>query len=420
MCCFATSPAGCSSTPTCAPSPMRPRSHRGLQLWRHPARRPRRQLVGKHGLAGIEVVATDPAESFRAGLSPHLDHARRVADPFHVVRVADRCVDQVRRRIQNQRWDITAASMAALPDPRAAPHRQPTPRPAWLGWDAVGLRIGDPHDELLGAWLAKESVRDVYLADTPADAATVLDKAIVGCAAADVAEIRSLGNTLKPWRTEILAHHDCGASNGPTEGLNLCVKKVKRCKHGFRSFENYRFASCFTPAASQAQTTPATAHPNRLSPLRRVEPPIRCPEPHDADRLPTTCHPYLADRIRRAWPPRGARRRRRRRSWRPSNGCATSDSHRDRDRGQDREAAGCCSLGGDAAAGQRAHQCRGGEAVGTLEGCGYGDAVTQQRWARPQGERQEAGDDKGDPRASLPCLLCRAGCFDGARRSPCP
>lgn len=28
-----------------------------------------------------------------------------------------------------------------------------------------GLRAGDPNDELLGAWLAEESVRDVCLAD---------------------------------------------------------------------------------------------------------------------------------------------------------------------------------------------------------------------------------------------------------------
>ncbi len=48
------------------------------------------------------MVATDLAESFRAGLFPHLDHARRVADPFHVVRVADRCADKVRRRVQNE------------------------------------------------------------------------------------------------------------------------------------------------------------------------------------------------------------------------------------------------------------------------------------------------------------------------------
>jgi hypothetical protein len=29
----------------------------------------------------------------------------------------------------------------------------------------LGLRVGDPEDEVLGAWLAKESFRDIYLAD---------------------------------------------------------------------------------------------------------------------------------------------------------------------------------------------------------------------------------------------------------------
>ncbi|HSH59567.1 MAG TPA: transposase [Acidimicrobiales bacterium] len=53
-------------------------------------------------------------------------------------------------------------------------------------------------------------------------------------------QIVSLGTTLARWRSEILAHHDTGASSGPTAGLNLCVKKVKRCGHGFRRFEHYR------------------------------------------------------------------------------------------------------------------------------------------------------------------------------------
>ncbi len=48
------------------------------------------------------MVATDLAESFRAGLSPHLEHARRVADPFHVVRAGNRCLDKVRRRVQKE------------------------------------------------------------------------------------------------------------------------------------------------------------------------------------------------------------------------------------------------------------------------------------------------------------------------------
>jgi hypothetical protein len=50
----------------------------------------------------------------------------------------------------------------------------------------------------------------------------------------------SLGKTLKRWHKEILNHHRTGASNGPTEGLNPCVKRVKRCGHGFNSFRHYR------------------------------------------------------------------------------------------------------------------------------------------------------------------------------------
>jgi transposase len=192
-------------------------------------------------LKNISTVATDLAESFRAGLSPHLDHARRVADPFHVVRVGNRCVDKVRRRVQTE----TLRHRGRKHDPLYRIRKLLLTGAERLNEPGnermlLGLRVGDPHDEVLGAWLAKESVRDVYLTDDPADAAVLLDKTIAGCADDPVLEVQSLGRTLAAWRTEILNHHRTGASNGPTEGLNLCVKKVKRAGHGFRSFEHYR------------------------------------------------------------------------------------------------------------------------------------------------------------------------------------
>jgi transposase len=62
-----------------------------------------RWLSGKDDafLSGIATVACDLHEGYRSGLHPHLDHARQVADPFHVVAAANRCVDHVRRRVQN-------------------------------------------------------------------------------------------------------------------------------------------------------------------------------------------------------------------------------------------------------------------------------------------------------------------------------
>jgi transposase len=219
-------------------------------------------------LAGIKVVATDLAESFRAGLSPHLDHARRVAGPFHVVRVGNRCLDTVRRRVQQE----TLAHRGRKDDPLYRIRKvmlTGAERVDQRGLDRMllGLRLGDPRDEVLGAWLAKESVRDVYLAIRRRDAAVLLDKTIAGCLADDVPEIVSLGKTLKSWRAEILAHHSTGASNGPTEGLNLLVKKVKRCGHGFRRFEHYRLRVLLH--------TGGITWPTRPSP-----PPIRTRRPH--------------------------------------------------------------------------------------------------------------------------------------------
>jgi transposase len=33
---------------------------------------------------------------------------------------------------------------------------------------------------------------------------------------------------------------NAGISNGPTEAINLLIRKIKRVGHGFRNFNNYR------------------------------------------------------------------------------------------------------------------------------------------------------------------------------------
>jgi hypothetical protein len=60
------------------------------------------------------------------------------------------------------------------------------------------------------------------------------------------------------WRTEIINHHTTGTSNGPTEGLNLLVKEVKRAGHGLRSFDNYRLRILLH---AEGSTWPATGPP---------------------------------------------------------------------------------------------------------------------------------------------------------------
>jgi len=104
----------------------------------------------------------------------------------------------------------------------------------------LGLRVGDPHDEVLGAWLAKESVRDMYLTDDPADAAVLPDKAIAGCAPMTSPRSSRAENTRRVAHRDPQIpprHQRVQRTHRRPEPL---VKKVKRAGHGFRSLEHYR------------------------------------------------------------------------------------------------------------------------------------------------------------------------------------
>ncbi len=211
---------------------------------------------------GVEVVALDLTDTYRAGLSPHLAHAKKVADPFHVTRVANRMLDQVRRRVQNE----TLGHRGRKHDPLFRVRKlliKGEERLDDRGREKLmaALRVGDPFDEVLGAWMAKEAVRAVYSEPDPEAAAVLLDHAIAACAADDVPEIRTMGRTLSRWHEEILNHHRTGASNGPTEGMNFCAKQVKRAGRGFSNFSHYRLRVLLNAGGV---TWPTTIRPPRI------------------------------------------------------------------------------------------------------------------------------------------------------------
>ena len=94
---------------------------------------------------------------------------------------------------------------------------------------------------MTAAWWCAQRLRDVYRAASPEQGrqrgATVLE-ALLSC---PVPELVRLGRTLRSWRNEWLAYFDtAGASNGPTEAMNLLIDKIRRLGHGFRNYDNYR------------------------------------------------------------------------------------------------------------------------------------------------------------------------------------
>lgn len=175
------------------------------------------------------------------GVATKLPKATLVVDPFHVIALANRAIDQVRRRVQNQTLGHRGHSGDPLYEIRRlllrGVERHTERSRARL---EAGLAVGDPTDEVLDALLAKESLRSMYAADTRTEAACRLDAFMDECKSSAAPELHRLARTVSRWRIEILARHATDASNGPTEAVNLVVKKVVRVAHGFRNFTNFR------------------------------------------------------------------------------------------------------------------------------------------------------------------------------------
>ena len=193
-------------------------------------------------LAQVGTVALDPWRGYASALVTPLGHARVVVDHFHAIKLANTVVDQVRRRTQQ----ATLGHRGRKNDPLYRIRKLLlTAAEQLTGRGRVrlraGLGVGDLTGEVAAAWQGKELLRAVYAAAGMAAARAALERFYHWCDGVQIPELSRLARTVKVWEAEILAFHATdGCSNGPTEAMNLLVKKVKRVGHGFRNFGNYR------------------------------------------------------------------------------------------------------------------------------------------------------------------------------------
>ena len=193
-------------------------------------------------LAAVERVALDPYRGYYNALVSGLDAPEVVVDAFHIVRLGNVMVDDVRRRVQQQ----TLGHRGHKHDPLYGIRRlllTGEERLTQRGRDriAAGLAAGDRDDEVWYAWTVKEQLRAVYRADDEDAARAALADFYDVAAAADIPEADRLARTIRRWEDAVLAYYSSdGLSNARTEAVNGLMKKIKRVGHGFRNLRNYR------------------------------------------------------------------------------------------------------------------------------------------------------------------------------------
>jgi transposase len=228
---------------------------------------------------GIEVVAVDPSAPFAAALRQVLPHATLVVDHWHLHRLGNLMLTQVRQRVTQQvhghrgrkRNDSWAYRRLLLRGARHLSEQQ------WRRLQAL-FAGDDPTSEIQAAWAGKELLRQV-LDPLPASRGPLvvdprrdpdltsrgaaaglrpyeirarLDRFYSLAAEADVPELERLAGTIETWWPAIEAYLDLRITNARTEGYNRKIKQIKRVACGFRNQQSYERRIMLNNAATAA------------------------------------------------------------------------------------------------------------------------------------------------------------------------
>ncbi|HLW96504.1 MAG TPA: ISL3 family transposase [Solirubrobacteraceae bacterium] len=209
----------------------------GRIVWCAPGRNAQ-TLQGFFDLLGdrrhsIRAVSIDMSGGYEKAIRDSLPQAEVCFDPFHVIRLAQRAVDQVRR----DQWN--------------AHERSHTPKGRWIKgtrWSllkspekqsieqlALLADVQAANKPLYRAFLLKEELRVLYQLERPQLAPTHLDAWLAWASRSRLDPFKKLARTIRAHRDGILAAIRLGLNNGRLEALNSRIRLISHRSFGFHS-----------------------------------------------------------------------------------------------------------------------------------------------------------------------------------------
>jgi transposase len=179
--------------------------------------------------AKIEAVACDMSAAYWSAVLKHLPKAALVFDHFHVIKLVNEKIDDLRRALQREA-DILGRKYLKgtryllltgaenVPEDKAAALRE-------------ALRFNEP---LSVAYYLKEDLRALWSQPTLAQMRRHLDSWCKRALESGIQQMIAMAKTLRMHATGILNYFHHSVSTGKLEGINNKIKTLKRKAYGFR------------------------------------------------------------------------------------------------------------------------------------------------------------------------------------------
>ncbi len=188
--------------------------------------------------AKIEAVATDMSPAYIEAVTAHLPGARLVFDRFHVIKLYNDKLSELRRAMYHELKDsmqkdvLKGARWLLLKRPENLDPARKEPQRL-----QEALQLNEP---LARAYYLKDELNELWEQDDEGAAQALLMEWITYAESSGIRMLQSFAKTLRLHAFGILAYYDYPISTGPLEGTNNKIKTMKRQAYGYRDQEFFR------------------------------------------------------------------------------------------------------------------------------------------------------------------------------------
>jgi len=188
--------------------------------------------------ARVKAVAIDMSAAYINALQEHLPTATIVFDHFHVVKLFNEKLSDLRRDVQRdaettlQKDVLKGTRWLLLKNPENLDDEKNERQRL-----QEALELNQP---LATAYYMKEDLRTLWDQPNKTTARKQFDDWVRRAEVSGIPMLQKFAKTLAAHRSGILAYHDFPLSTGPLEGTNNKIKTMKRQAYGFRDHEFFK------------------------------------------------------------------------------------------------------------------------------------------------------------------------------------
>lgn len=185
--------------------------------------------------ARIEAVATDMSPAYIAAVLEHLPNAVHVFDRFHVVKLFNHELSELRRELYREATELMDKKVLKgtrwllLKNPENLNEEKQESKRLQ---EALEL-----NQSLATAYYLKEDLRQFWNQKTYLNASRFLDRWCQRAEASGIRRLQKLAKTMRRHRSGLLNWYVYPISTGPLEGTNTKLRVMQRQAYGFRDKE---------------------------------------------------------------------------------------------------------------------------------------------------------------------------------------